>query len=313
MRKFLPFIFSMGLLIASISVNAQYSVKIIKTGTDGGVDVSYDDGEYENDAIDKLYDDDLDMGWEGDDLNIMTTFLRFQHVYIPQGATIDSAFIRIYAHEDEQDTAKITVFAEDADNSQAFSDTELITDRNWTSDSIKWVIGEPWTMWQPYQSIDVSSVIQAVINRSGWVSGNALTLFFRGENQGASLLDNARDFESFENIEDPADGGDGLHHPERVPELILYGTFVGMEENNAAQNELNIYPNPSINGLFTLQMDNRQKTEVKVFDLSGKMVRNMQVQQSVQQIDLSDLQNGIYFVQATNNEKTYSAKIVINK
>ena len=83
-------------------------------------------------------------------------------------------------------------------------------------------------MWEPYESPDLSPVIQEVIDREGWTPGNALTLFMKGEDQGASLLDNARDFESYENIEDPDDGGDGLHHPERIPSLeITYTPPVG--------------------------------------------------------------------------------------
>ena len=79
--------------------------------------VSFDDGEYENDSIDKLDDDDLDMGWEGEDGNIMTSFTRFRNVTIPQGATINTAVLTIYAHEDEEDEAIITVYGEAGFNS----------------------------------------------------------------------------------------------------------------------------------------------------------------------------------------------------
>ncbi len=313
MRKTLQLFIALGLIISSLTINAQYSIRIIKTGTDAGVDVSYDDGEYENDAVDKLYDDDLDMGWEGDDLNIMTTFLRFQSVYIPQGATIDSAFLRIYAHEDEADEARVTIYAEAIDNSPIFNDTELMSDRTWGTDSVKWIISESWTMWQPYKSIDIASVLQGVVNRSGWVSGNALTIFLRGEDQGASLLDNARDFESFENIEDPGDGGDGLHHPERIPELIIYGSFVGMNETPSNLNQVTVFPNPSNNGIFNVSIDKSGISQVKVFDLAGKEVFNTTAENQNTKIDLSNLQNGVYFIQVVNNDQTHSQKIIINK
>ena len=55
--------------------------------------VSSDDAEQENDAIDGLYDDDLDAGWEGapEDFNTLTVGLRFRDIFIPKGATIDWA------------------------------------------------------------------------------------------------------------------------------------------------------------------------------------------------------------------------------
>jgi hypothetical protein len=313
MTKSLQLLFILVLLISFLTTNAQYSVRIIKTGEDAGVDVSYDDGEYENDAIDKLYDDDLDMGWEGDDFNVMTTFLRFQNVQIPQGVTIDSAFLRIYAHEDEADEARVTIFAEATDHSVIFNDSELISARVWGTDSIKWDITQAWTMWQPYKSVNISSVIQGVVNRSGWVSGNALTIFLRGENQGASLLDNARDFESFENIEDPSDGGDGLHHPERIPELVVYGTFTGINQSQSVSNQLSIYPNPSNNGIFHLTLENGGQSEINIYDFAGKLVLATSSNKPTTQIDLRNFNNGIYFIQVVNNENTSTQKIIINK
>ena len=43
-------------------------------------ELSTDDAEQENDEVDSYYDDDLDVGWEGDptDFNTLTVGLRFQ-------------------------------------------------------------------------------------------------------------------------------------------------------------------------------------------------------------------------------------------
>lgn len=296
------------------TVNSQQLVlNIIKTGTEGGVDVSYDDGEFQNDAIDKLYDDDLDMGWEGEDLNIMTTFLRFQNVTIPQGASIESAVLNIYAHEDEADEARVTIFAEATDNSPAFVETELITGRTWTTASFPWTITEPWTMWQPYSSPDFKNVIQEVVNRTGWTSGNSMTIFLRGEDQGASLLDNAKDFESFENIEDPEDGGDGLHHPERIPKLVItYSTGnIAIFETVVEHHALSIYPSVSNNGLFKVVMENPGKTKLTVFDITGSQVGAQESSSPEIMLNLSKLKKGIYIVKAIQNNTVYTRKIII--
>jgi hypothetical protein len=286
------------------------TLTIIETQKDGDVSISFDDGEFENDVVDKMDDDDLDMGWEGEDLNIMTTFTRFQKVAIPQGATIDSAFLHIYAHEDEADEARVNVFAEATDNSTIFTEAELITARTWTIAKIEWNITESWTMWNPYRSPDLKTVIQEVINREGWASGNSLTLYFSGEDQGASLLDNARDFESYENIEDPEDGGDGLHHPERVPTLKIYFSVSTSAGSVYQLKSLNNFPNPSTNGLFTINSEN-EVSGISIYNISGSFVKSVKPTGNRTIVDASGLAKGIYLVKATTSDRVVIEKLII--
>lgn len=120
------------------------SVRIKATGMDGTVAISTDDAEQLNDKIDKLYDDDLDMGWEADEFNIVTLGLRFRGLKVPKGARIDSAFVEFFAHEDEGDPSRITIYAEAADSAVTYDETNLITKRPKTTATIKWNITEPW-------------------------------------------------------------------------------------------------------------------------------------------------------------------------
>jgi len=294
------------------SVNAQemITLKIVETQKDGEVSISFDDGEFENDAIDKMDDDDLDMGWEGEDLNIMTTFTRFRNVTIPQGAIIDSAFLHIYAHEDEADLAKVNISAEFADNSAIFTEEELISSRTWTTAKIDWNIAEPWTMWQPYRTPDLKSLVQEVIDREGWVSGNALTLFFRGEDQGASLLDNARDFESYENIEDPEDGGDGLHHPERVPTLKVYFKL-STKVQNFNKERINIYPNPTSSGYIMVDYGTKTPSSIEIYSVSGSLVKKVTPFTGNTSINLTSLNKGLYIMKSSFQDAVINSKIVI--
>src|SRR5690606_126220 len=116
--------------------NFRFSRHIIATDTitDDGVTfaASSDDAEQQNDEIDALFDDDIDAGWEGapDDQNILIAGLRFQNIYLPQGAIIDSAYIIVHSHESKsaQDVAKITISAHAADHAETFNETDLITD-----------------------------------------------------------------------------------------------------------------------------------------------------------------------------------------
>jgi len=298
------------LFAGSVFAQQELTLTIIETHVDGDVSISFDDGEYENDSIDKLDDDDLDMGWEGDDLNIMTAFTRFQNVTIPQGETIQSAILKIYAHEDEEDEAIITVFGEAADDSEAFAEDEALDDREYTTATVDWTCSDSWTMWDPYESPDLAAIIQEIVDRPGWESGNALTLFMQGTDQGASELDNARDFESYENIEDPDDGGDGLHHPERIPTLVIsYG-------EPSAVNDLNektycLYPNPANSDFINLDFSSEDLSEIMIFDITGKNVLNASTLQNAISLDVSNLNRGVYLVKIVRDQTAYTEKLIL--
>lgn len=305
------------LLGMSVSLFAQTQVDFVIEQTSVEYDpetglyynASSNDGEFENDELDKFFDDDLDMGWEGEDLNIMTTYLRYTNINIPQGATILSAKIVLFAHEDEADPAYLHIYAEDADNSSVFNEDELLSARTWTTTTLDWDVTESWTMWQEYETPNFKDVVQEVINRAGWVSGNALTIFIQGENQGASLLDNARDFESFENIEDPENGGDGQNHPERIPQLVITYQALSVEDHTTKEN-LNVFPTVSANGDFTVSLDNPSKTEIKVYDIAGNIVYSAISENGKHHFHLNS-SNGVYFVQATQNDKIVTQKVII--
>ncbi|MFO7669204.1 MAG: T9SS type A sorting domain-containing protein [Bacteroidales bacterium] len=287
---------------------------IIETDKDGETSISFDDGEYENDSIDKVNDDDLDMGWEGEDLNIMTTYTRFQNVTIPQGAQIDSAVLVIYAHEDESAEAFITVYAENVDDSPRFTEDEALSDREMTSAKVEWDITEDWTMWEQYHSPNLAPVIQAVIDRAGWQSGNSLTLFLMGEDQGASLLDNARDFESFENIEDPDDGGDGLHHPERIPTLKIYYSLAASSREEirmAHASSVDIFPNPADNGTLHIISTGLESLDVEIYSLTGRLVKTLRGGSQNLTIDVSDLGEGLYLIKTIQGNESETHKVII--
>ena len=309
----LAFVLS-GFVVISIAQETLF-LRIIETGLDGTTSISADDGEYSNGILEKVNDDDLDMGWEGDDLNIMAAFTRFQNVTIPQGTPIDSVALVIYAHEDETAPAMITIFADAIDSSLLLPENDTLADRTMTTASVRWEITDDWTMWAPYSSPNPATIIQELIDRPGWVSGNALTLFLIGENQGASLLDNGRDFESFENIEDPGDGGDGLQHPERIPELkIFYGGATSAKQIKASGHSsslISVYPNPVDNGMIQVSSERTGPMRIEIFNVTGRLVKVHERGAQSVMLDVSDLNDGFYVVRVTQQEFTDIQKIII--
>lgn len=315
MKKHLLFAFVAAILPSLASAQLLDTVRIQNTGFDGPVAISTDDAEQLNNMIDKLYDDDLDMGWEGDEFNVLIAGLRFRGIQVPQGAVIDSAFVEIYAHEDEGDPSLVTIRGEASDNAVTYNDVDLISARPATTASIFWQITEDWTIWNKYRSPDVKNIIQEIVNRPGWQSGNALALTFTGQDQGATSDDNARDFEAFENVADPDDGGDGLNHPERIPKLYIYYKLASGITNIVKVTPLSVAPNPVTEGTMVLNTApfRGQDAMIILSDMNGRIVKqwsenNLQV--DVLSLETGVLPQGTYNLEVRTARETSVAKVV---
>lgn len=309
---------------------------IIRTATieeEGAtLDISSDDAEQENDEIDALTDDDIDAGWEGDegDANILTCGLRYQNLGIPQGATIDSAFILVYSHEAKstEDVANITIYAEDTDNAETFTEDALITDRVSTTAQVRWIVDEEWGLWTEHRTPDLKEIVQEIVNKDTWAPGNAIAFVFQGEDQGPSEVENAREFEAFENIADPEDGGDGQNHPERISRLVVYyggynGSAIGTPEIvtppdaplSVARSEASfdglLYPNPT-SDYVDIRLQDSKEAIINVMDLNGKIfISEKNNGQKKVRVDLSTLQKGIYLISVNQSGEKFTKRIIV--
>lgn len=294
-------------------------------------DGSSDDAEQENDEIDALFDDDIDAGWEGEegDANTLTAGLRFQDVQLPQNALIDSAFLVVVSHEAKAatDVAMLTIYAEAADSASTFTEDALITDRVSTEAQVEWTVDEEWGLWTTERSVDISPVIQEIVERDGWKSGNAIALVVAGEDQGPSEVENAREWQSFENIADPEDGGDGQNYPERAPRLVVYyggyeGTPIVVDRGiNSFADALSvtddseiaatIYPNPAVADL-NLVLPSTEKASISLTTIEGKLVRTFSNNGLKEiKINLSYLKEGIYLIAVDQAGSTFKKKFIV--
>ncbi len=315
-RLFIEYTFESTVIEIPIVQNGEMATDTLDNGTIVTFGLSSDDAEQENDEMDTMHDDDLDAGWEGDpeDLNILTAGLRFQNAAIPVNAQIDSAFLVVCSHEAKsaEDVAKITIVAEATDNAQTFSMDQLITDRPQTTASVLWEVAEEWGLWTYHRSTNIASVIQEVVDRDGWQSGNAIGLILKGEDQGSSDYENAREFEAFENISDPEDGGDGQNHPERVPKLVVYySPEQSVNDLIIKQQSLEIFPNPASDGTITIKLHSDHLCTIEIFDQTGRSVKSIQAENSsLINVDISTLTNGFYTVKALQEEIIYTQKLI---
>ncbi|MCH9698516.1 MAG: VWA domain-containing protein, partial [Gammaproteobacteria bacterium] len=110
--------------------------------------------------------------------------LRFEDVAVPQGATITDAYIEFAAASADSDATSLVITAENVDDS-AISFTAVAGNlstraANSTSASVDWNTVESWTQNEHYLTPDIKTVVQEVVNRSGWCGNNAMSFFVQG-------------------------------------------------------------------------------------------------------------------------------------
>lgn len=124
------------------------------------------------------------------------TALRFTGCSIPQGATITSATLTVYTNSGmlgATSADEVSVAAEDVDNAtQLTSITDHNTRKlNTTTATVDWYVwqanGPLDGADQPVVSPDISAIVQEIVNRASWASGNAIQFFAQDKGTGQAL------------------------------------------------------------------------------------------------------------------------------
>lgn len=91
--------------------------------------------------------------------------------------------------------------------------------------------------------------------------------------------------------------------------LVVPASFVGIEKISTPIQNIKLYPNPTNNSFSIDLPDNGLEYDIKIFDLSGKIVL-AQKRSSLNNIDISGFAKGVYPILIRANDIYYSAKIV---
>jgi hypothetical protein len=125
---------------------------------------------------------DLNLGT--DEGRLQTAAMRFTGLDIPDGATITAAWVQFQADEVSTGAANITVTGAAADTVGPFTTavgslSELppcVASVNWTP--ADWPTVGARTAAQ--RTPDLAAVVQEIVGRAGWVSGNSVVLLVTG-------------------------------------------------------------------------------------------------------------------------------------
>jgi len=95
--------------------------------------------------------------------------------------------------------------------------------------------------------------------------------------------------------------------------LVTYIPYVGFNTVHEANTQgFEVTPNPVTNGTMTLTLDEGLAGEMVVYNLNGQMVLSQRIENKVNNIDVSTLGSGVYFVEMKNTGKTMVKRIVID-
>ena len=118
-----------------------------------------------------------------EDLGQRRVGIRFRNVTVPQGSFVTNAYVeftRTDSNGEQQSDADVRIFGHDVDDAPDFDSNSDLDNYfgDTTSASVEWLnIPDPGSNGA-VTSPDISSIIQEIVQRGGWDSGNDLNLLF---------------------------------------------------------------------------------------------------------------------------------------
>ncbi|EAS21020.1 hypothetical protein BBFL7_01913 [Flavobacteria bacterium BBFL7] len=84
-----------------------------------------------------------------------------------------------------------------------------------------------------------------------------------------------------------------------------------LSNDEVVQSEITLYPNPS-DDVLNLTIESFRPSNLKIYDLSGRTVKSLNLDSEKIIIDVSDLNSGIYMLMITNDLGSVSSKFIKN-
>lgn len=112
----------------------------------------------------------------------------------------------------------------------------------------------------------------------------------------------------FQLVSDGFTTGDGFYFDELKVEVLNNNTA---SVSTITNNEFEIYPNPTNNIVF-IHAEKETNYNVVLTDINGKIIRKSKFSNTDNQLDISNLSKGVYFITITTNKDTNTYKIIKN-
>jgi hypothetical protein len=108
------------------------------------------------------------------------TGLRFARLVVPPHATVVSAWLMVYSSQNQWIGLNLSIGADATGNSPTFSDGSLPSQRALTTRRAAHSSNVEWQANTWYALAELAPVVQEIVNRSDWRSGNSMALIVTG-------------------------------------------------------------------------------------------------------------------------------------
>ena len=140
---------------------------------DNSVPTSYDDLQAGND----YYWLGLNYSSWNNRYRFYQAYFRFVNVELEQGATIESAYLKVEFQSGSERAYRINGFDKDNQAQPAVSNSGSEgAHSNHTTASVDWTVPALASGEEVVTSPDIKTIVQEIVDRSGWSSGNAMML-----------------------------------------------------------------------------------------------------------------------------------------
>ncbi len=141
-----------------------------------------------------LQSDDLELVEDG--INDQLVGLRFENLLIPRNSAVTDAYITFTADRDSSAATNLVIKGNDRSNATIFTTANKnISNRTSTSAEVSWNNIESWDSGKSYNTPALTNIVQEIINRGGWNTGNSMAFILSGSGtrsaHSASDLGNA--------------------------------------------------------------------------------------------------------------------------
>lgn len=165
----------------ALTASDEVTVEVREAGAatlDRRLTAGSDDAEETGGGSVVLTSSDLELVTDG--TVQQTVGVRFSALDLPAGATITGAWIEFTADEAQSVTTALSLRAQASDNAATFTTSSgNVSSRPRTTAAVSWS-PPSWTVGAAQRTPDLSAVVQEVVSRSGWTSGNALAFIVTG-------------------------------------------------------------------------------------------------------------------------------------
>ncbi len=170
-----------GELVATDGVNIAVTGDNGELSTESRVAASADDAEESGLGSVYLISGDLELVYG---TVTQTVGMRFNGINIPPGSTVTNAYVRFTVDEANTETTSLMIQGQNVDHATTFTATKYnVSSRSRTAAAVSWS-PNPWTVigasGPDQETPNIASVIQEIVARPGWASGNSLAIIITG-------------------------------------------------------------------------------------------------------------------------------------